>query len=87
MPEYEEMKMKFDKKTIGESFLKTLKNSNFLVMKCYNLVFNLKNIKKNIGMIIMTIILIISITVKTLIVPPSLQCKKDFWLGELLKMQ
>ena len=52
---------KFDKNILADSFLKTLKNSNFLVLKCYKLVFNITNIKKNIGMIIMTIILILSI--------------------------
>ena len=36
-------------------------NSNFLVLKCYQLVFDFSNISKNVGMIIMTIILIIII--------------------------
>ena len=56
-----EMKTKFDTNSIADSFLNTIKNSNFLVLKCYKLVFNVKNISKNIGMIIMTIILLISI--------------------------
>ena len=60
-PTLKEMKTKFDKYLIKESFLDTIKNSNFLVLKCYKLVFNINNISKNIGMIIMTIILLISI--------------------------
>ena len=52
-------KINFDKDSIGDKFLKTLKNSNFLVLKCYKLVLNLKNILKNKGRIIMTIIFIL----------------------------
>ena len=61
VPKLKEMKIKFDKNYISDSFLNTIKNSNFLVLKCYKLVFNINNISKNIGMIIMSIILIISI--------------------------
>ena len=49
-------KINFDKDSIGDNFLNTLKNSNFLVMKCYKLVLNLKNILKNKGRIVMTLI-------------------------------
>ena len=60
-PDLSEDKMIFTKNVIAEGFLKTIKNSNFLVLKCYKLVFDANNIGKNIGMIIMTIILLISI--------------------------
>ena len=50
-------KINFDKNKIGSSFLSTLTNSNFLVLKCYKLAISLKNIFKNKGRIIMTIIL------------------------------
>ena len=43
--------------SIGRSFLTTLKNSNFLVMKCFKLVFDFSNFFKNKGRIIMTVIL------------------------------
>ena len=41
----------FDKftKKIYKNFYDILKNSNYKVLKCYNLVFNLKYLKKNIG--------------------------------------
>ena len=51
---------KFNIEMITDTFLTTLKNSNFLVLKCFKLVFNLKNIGKNIGRIFMTIIIFIS---------------------------
>ena len=54
-------KMKFSTNAIAQGFFKAIKNSNFLVLKCYNLIFDLKNIRINIGMIIMTIILLTSI--------------------------
>jgi len=52
-------KINFDKGSIGDNFLNTLKNSNFLVLKCYKLVLNIKNIFKNKGRIVMTIIFIL----------------------------
>ena len=52
---------KFAMKNIADNFLKTLKNSNFLVMKCYKLAIDLKTISSNIGRIFMTIIIFISL--------------------------
>ena len=52
---------KFSVKKIADNFFSTLTNSNFLVLKCYKLVINLKNIFTNIGRIFMTVILIISL--------------------------
>ena len=60
-PDLDEKKMIFNTNVIREGFFKTIKNSNFLVLKCYKLVFDLKNLIKNIGMIIMSIIILISI--------------------------
>ena len=54
-----------DEKFIIEMFkytmVNTIKNSNFLVLKCYKLAFNTDNLLKNIGRIIMSIIMVISL--------------------------
>ena len=50
-------KLKFDKNEMIDHFYETLDNSNFRVLICYKLVFNLKVFKKNIGCIFMTILL------------------------------
>ena len=52
----------FDPTNISTSFLKTLTNSNFLVLKCYKLAINFKNIFKNIGRAIMALIYVLFIT-------------------------
>ena len=44
----------FDKNELVDNFFDTLKNSNFLVLKCFNLVFSLKGQKNNIGSYFMT---------------------------------
>ena len=49
--------LKFDKNEMIDQFFETLDNSNFRVLICYKLVFNLKVFKKNIGCIFMTILL------------------------------
>ena len=49
----------FDKKEIAKSFYDTLTNSNFRVMKCYNLLLDFSLIFKNYGEIIMTILIFI----------------------------
>ena len=49
-------KIDFSSSSIVSSFITTLTNSNFLVLKCYKLVLTIKNILKNKGRIIMTII-------------------------------
>ena len=51
-------KINFDKKKVGKSFLTTLTNSNFFVLKCYKLALNFNNFIKNKGRIIMTLFLI-----------------------------
>ena len=45
----------FNKKDIISNFYKTLTNSNFLVLKCYKLVFSKKGQNKNIGSYIMSV--------------------------------
>ena len=52
---------KFKVSKIAESFVDTLTYSNFLVLKCYKLVLNVKNIEKNIGRIFMTVIVFLSL--------------------------
>ena len=54
-------KINFSKENILNSFVDTLTNSNFLVLKCYKLVLSLQNILKNKGRIIMTILYILFI--------------------------
>ena len=46
---------------VSESFSKTLKNSNFKVLKCYKIAFDMKTIAKNIGKIFMSIIIILNL--------------------------
>ena len=50
---------KFYKNTMIEQFYETLDNSNFRVLICYKLAFNIKIFKNNIGSIFMTILLIL----------------------------
>ncbi len=51
----------YEFKEIGDAFYNFLNNSNFRVLKCYKVAFDLTTIFKNIGRLIMTIILIIFI--------------------------
>ena len=53
------LNIKFDKNEMLGEFYETLQNSNFRVLKCYKLAFSFNIFKKNIGSIIMTILLII----------------------------
>ena len=52
-------KIDFNNKNFAINFWNTIKNSNFLVLKCYNLAFEMKKFFKNIGRIIMSIIYIL----------------------------
>ena len=58
--------IQFDKKEIIQSFYDAFTFSNFRVLKCYKLAFNFNKILKNIGRIIMTVILIIIIILDVL---------------------
>ena len=49
-------KIDFSASAVASSFISTLKNSNFLVMKCYQLAIDITNLLKNKGRIIMTVI-------------------------------
>ena len=54
----EEEEIDFTLKKFIESFSSNLKNSNFLILKCYKVLFNITIFGKNYGSIIMIIILI-----------------------------
>ena len=54
-------KIDFSSSSLAGSFISTLTNSNFLVLKCYKLALSLKNILENKGRITMTIIYILFI--------------------------
>ena len=47
--------LSFNKEEFIDNFYKTLKNSNFLVMKCYELIFSLEGIINNYGSYLMSI--------------------------------
>ena len=49
-------KINFSSTNLVKNLLITLKNSHFLVLKCYKLAFSFNNIWKNLGRIIMTLI-------------------------------
>ena len=54
----EEDKIDFSLKKFIGSFSSNLKNSNFLILKCYKILFNINKFRKNYGSMIMFIILI-----------------------------
>ena len=53
----------FNMRNISDVFFKSLKNSNFLVMRCYKLAFNFTNFIKNIGRFFMSIILVFQLII------------------------
>ena len=79
-------KIKFDKKQLAESFFNTLKNSNFLVLKCYKLVFSKKGQTNNIGSYMMSAIdFIFAILIFVYIINGNK--KLDFYIQTILKMK
>ena len=54
-------KISFNTNIIADSLYKTLKNSNFLVLKCYKLVFSIKGQINNIGSYMMSVLIFIFI--------------------------
>ena len=52
----------FAKNQIISNFYSTIKNSNFKVVKCYKLLYNIEDLVNNIGCIIMTIIYLLLFT-------------------------
>ena len=76
----------FHKKEISRSFYQTLSNSNFRVLKCYKLLFNISKLVKNLGEILMTIfffIYIASIVIYFIIG----QKKLHKYINSILKMK
>ena len=54
--------IKFDSNKMVADFYETLKNSNFRVLKCYKLLYNLKVFLKNYGCMIMTVLFLLFFT-------------------------
>ena len=52
---------KFEFKLISENFLNTIKHSNFLVLKCFNIAIDLTSILSNIGRFLMAILVFLTI--------------------------
>ena len=67
-------------------FIDTLKYSNYLVLKCYKLITNFKNLKKNIGFILMSIILI-SFLILVLIFIFTGPKKIEYFIHIVIKMK
>ena len=77
---------KFDKKEIEQSFFDTLSNSNFLVLKCYKLAFDLEKLLENKGRIMMTVFFILFIII--LIVYCFTGNKKlNYYLEQIIKQK
>ena len=55
-------KLHFDKDIIADSFIDTIKNSNFRVLKCYKVAIDLTTILTNKGRIILTLIFVLFLT-------------------------
>ena len=55
----EEVNNKFSGKKVYESFYDVLKYSNYKIMKCYKLVFNMTSLTKNLGSIFIIILFLI----------------------------
>jgi len=67
-------------------FIDTLKYSNYLVLKCYKLISNLKQFQKNIGSILMSIILI-SFLILVIIFIFTGPRKIEYFIHSVLKMK
>ena len=72
----------FSGKKLVINFWKTLKNSNFLVLKCYKVLLNFSNLIYNIGFIIMSTFLILSIII--LIIHCITASKKIYYFINLI---
>ena len=77
-------KINFSSSSLASSFISTLKNSNFLVLKCYKLALNLKNILKNIGRIIMTILYFFYIIIVLIYIVKD-RIKINMFINEIIK--
>ena len=76
----------FEGDILEESFFNTLNNSNFLVMKCYKLAFDLNSLFVNIGRIIMTIIFFFFLLMCILYIILGIRKLKSY-LMQLLKQK
>jgi len=76
--------LKFDKKEIEESFFDTLSNSNFLVLKCYKIAFDLETLLENKGRIMMTLFLILFL-ILLFVYCFTGNKKLNFYLEEIIK--
>ena len=76
--------LKFDKNEMLDEFYETLQNSNFRVLKCYKLLYNTQVIKKNIGSIIMTILLILFLILMIIYIFKNSK-KIDFFIQTIIK--
>ena len=79
-------KINFDKTEIYESFFTTLKNSNFLVLKCYKLVFSIKGQTNNIGSYMMSFFTLIFIILMILYIINGNK-KINFFIELILKQK
>ena len=77
-------KIDFSFSSIASSFLSTLKNSNFLVLKCYKLVLTLTGIIKNKGRIIMTLIYLFYLITLILFIIKD-RTKIDYFINIIIK--
>ena len=79
-------KINFDKNELVDSFYSTLKNSNFLVLKCYKLLFSQKGQHNNIGSYLMTSVSLLFII---LIFVYIINGKKkiNFYIQNILKLK
>ena len=80
-------KISFDKTEFVDSFYKTLKNSNFRVMKCLKLVFSFKGLKNNIGSYMMTGIFVLFIVLTIIYFITGQNSIKEIIKGILEKKQ
>ena len=79
-------KINFDKNDLADSFFNTLKNSNFLVLKCYKLVFSKKGQKNNKGSYLMSGITAIFIVLSFIYVINGSK-KLDALISSILKLK
>ena len=79
-------KLNFDKNEFADSFFNTLKNSNFLVLKCYKLVFSIKGQTNNIGSYLMSGITFIFIILMVIYIVNGNK-KIDIFIQNILKLK
>jgi len=79
-------KIKFDKNQLVNSFYTTLTNSNFLVLKCYKLVFSEKGQKKNIGSYLMSGITLVFIILMLIYIINGNK-KLNYFIQSILKQK